>query len=57
MKEYLVKRIIGTIQKCSGNRYSFKYNQSSNQVEEYIGPCGYYWGPWSFISNHILYLL
>jgi hypothetical protein len=57
MKEYLVNRIIGSIQKCSGNRYNFKYNQKRNRVEEYVGSGGYYWRPWSFISNHILYLL
>ena len=41
MKEYLVNRIIGSIQKCSGNRYNFKYNQKRNRVEEYVGSGGY----------------
>jgi hypothetical protein len=57
MKEYLINRIIIALKKCCGNRYIFEYNQKNNRVEEYIGSNGYYWESWSFISNHILYLL
>jgi len=57
MKRYLIKRIFGTLKKCCGHRYVFRYNRKEDYVEEYVGSIGFYWRPWSFISNHIFYLL
>ena len=57
MKDYLIRRIIKSIDKETSHRCKFVYEEGTNKVIINHGGVSYFYSGWKFILNNLAYVI